>query len=112
MIFQTGWGLEDFHCITTSRERSLAQAASLERSQTAKAQETWGAVAPGLPWRTRFSFLFLFLFSGSSPAQALPPLFKQTMNFKSFEFEYRVTHKIPVENLHLFTGLTVPVYKC
>lgn len=59
-----------------------------------------------------FFVLGFFFFFSSSPAQALPPLFKQTMNFKSFEFEYPVTLKIPVENPHLFTGLTVPVYKC
>ena len=52
-------------------------------------------MAPGLPWRTRFFRLFVCF--GSSPAQALPPLFKRTMNFKSFEFEYPVTHNIPVK---------------
>ena len=52
------------------------------------------------------------VFSGSSSARALPPLFKRTMNFKSFEFEYPVTHKIAVKNSHLFTELTVPVFKC
>ena len=59
-----------------------------------------------------FFFVVVVVFSGSSSAQALPPLFKRTMNFKSFEFEYPVTHKIAVKNSHLFTELTVPVFKC